>query len=124
MPIMLAYTDDLVVIAGNEVDWTDFLNNIESNLSERVLAITYNKSNIMICSTKRRLGKMTYIKIGNRKLAMTNKIKYLGTCIISALSRTETVRERIKTTHRVTQASEILLIMIYGVKRPTTTKAR
>ncbi|XP_031336780.1 uncharacterized protein LOC116166088, partial [Photinus pyralis] len=104
LPTLLAYADNLLVIANKLEDIEDFVQTSEVYLNMVDSQINNEKSYMMIrdprSNTQYKEGDK--IAIAGKEITMKHKIKYLGAYISSTLSRHNTVKDRITNAFRIT----------------------
>lgn len=119
-----------ILACGDNAD--DFLDTVAGNLSKSGPSINYNRTAIIIRAPFNEETLMTgnTHNIGNRQIAMKDKVKYLETYITRKLNHRKTVEERKnrntaihrKTQTRLEYLKLILPIMAYRVKCAATPK--
>lgn len=97
-PSVLAYADDLLILAEEEDSLLMLIDALTENLSSVGLSLNISKSSVLIRDP---LGvpdddnAPTTMRIGNSVLSVVHQLVLLGSTIIDTLSRPDTVRNRI-----------------------------
>lgn len=103
VPTVLAFADDLLILANNKAELEEILTAIEFFLSEVGLEINIDKSKILIRDPAKDLEASDEIILNNKKFNVCRSIKYLGVCLTSTLDRPSTTRQRCMNAVRVSK---------------------
>lgn len=96
---VVAYADDIAVIARDKNSLEDLVNKIDREAQRRGLEINQSKTKYMKISKKKKEGVMTHVQIGKYKLEEVQTFKYLGTIISNKNDRSIEIEQRIKSGH-------------------------
>lgn len=94
LPLILAFADDLLVIARNMKELEEILEILTQELTKVGLSINYDKSQIMLRYPNNKAKQPEEVTLNGRKLKVSDRIKYLGVCLTATLNRKMTNRER------------------------------
>jgi sorting nexin-29 len=90
---ILAYVDDVVVVARDENEVKDAFNRLEMAAQKIGLMINYDKTKYMETTCKP--NKEKYIRINNRDIERVNQFKYLGSIITNNNNISSEINRRI-----------------------------
>ena len=97
---MVAYADDLVIIARNTKSMQDTLNKTVTSAEKRGLHINIDKSKYMVINRKGNQRKAHNINIGGHNFEVVDSFKYLGVIINNKNMRSMEISQRIHAGHR------------------------
>lgn len=102
LPIILAFADDLIIIADNQDDLELILSKIKEYLSYVGLTLNADKCKLLVRESK---GEpVTELHVGGQMYKTTEPLRYLGIYLTSKLERPMTVRTRCRNAVRVSRA--------------------
>lgn len=98
LPLILAFADDLLIIARNLKELESILETITVQLQKVGLAINYDKSQVMLRYPNCKANQPKEITLNGKVFKVSDRIKYLGVCLTSTLNRKLTNKDRCKNT--------------------------
>ena len=89
---VIAYADDLVLLAPSATSLQSLLNNVDTELSKLELELNDTKSKVMIFSSRNQVSNVSRpITMGSKPLQIVRSIKYLGYEIVNDLDNSKDV---------------------------------
>lgn len=102
LPMILAFADDLIIIAETIEDIEEIINKLTEYLSYVGLSLNENKCKVLI--REPRSEAISEVVICGKTYKTTEPLRYLGVHLTARLERPQTVRARCKNAVKVTQA--------------------
>ena len=102
LPFLLAYADDLLLLADNMQDLHKFIDEFSDVAQEVGLSINPQKCELLIRNPNNpETNHPPSLPVGRFNITRVNKLKYLGVYLTNNLNRPMIVRERIKTAYKI-----------------------
>lgn len=104
LPVVLAFADDLILIAEKRNEISTILEELILQLAEVGLNLNFNKCEVLVKNPLKKDLTRTEEIFGKFTIKRVSQIKYLGTYITEDLSRRETIAKRCKSAVRASKS--------------------
>lgn len=115
LPCILAYADDLLILAEKREDLESIIKAIEECLGEVGLEINNSKSQILVRNPNKAEDKQEEMILNGKNYRICEIVKYLGIFLTSKLNRRATTRQRCI---NATKASKVVVDFCRKFKPP------